>query len=50
MANALNDQMPIEVGYQVVPALVIETGERGELWVAGSFTTDEGNLEHESQY
>jgi hypothetical protein len=47
MAIALGQLMPIEVGYTVVYATDIGTGEKGELWLAGGVTTDSGCLEHQ---
>jgi hypothetical protein len=50
MAKAINHPMPIEVGYDVVSAIVMETGEKGEIWVPGCLSADDGNLEHQSEF
>lgn len=47
MALCGGDLIPIEIGYTVIPAMVVETGIMGEIWMAGRFEVPPGELEEE---
>jgi len=50
MARAINGPMPIEIGYYIMPAVVVSTGQIGEVWIAGCMTIDDGELEEQEKY
>jgi hypothetical protein len=50
MAISIDGQVPKEVGYTVVPAMVVETSEMGEVWIVGAIKVEDGYLAEQDTY
>jgi hypothetical protein len=50
MAIQMDGQVPVEVGYMIAKAMVVETRRVGEVWVVGALKVDDGYLEEERVY